>query len=75
MKSFYQIIATKRCNGVRKDAFITELLFHFIPFLISLRVNEKNSRKEVQPINETPDQINGFPSSSENSTILECKCS
>ena len=90
MKSFYQIITTKRCNGVRKDAFITELLFHFIPFLpfllfyfipflpfllfhfipflLSLRVNKK-----VQPINVTPDQINAFPSSSEKSTLLECK--
>ena len=34
---------------------------------------QKNLRKEMQPTNVTPDQINGFPSSSEKSTLLECK--
>ena len=83
MKSFYEIITTKRCNGLRKDAFITELLFHFILFLLFLLFHfipfllgeQKNSRKGMQPINVTPEQINGFPSSSEKSTLLECKCS
>ena len=57
MKSFYEIITTKRCNGLRKDAFVTELLFHFIlfllfllfhfiPFLLSLWVNKKISEKK-----------------------------
>ena len=34
---------------------------------------QKNLRKEMQPTNVTPDQINGFPSSSGKCTLLECR--
>ena len=45
MKSFYQIITTKRCNGVRKDAFITELPVSFHPISSIFTGEQKKCQK------------------------------